>query len=70
MTPELMERMVAAQIEVTGDDYRALMNARARSVQNWLLQNGQVANERLLLVAPKPVTAAYRGQSQANLSLD
>ncbi len=70
MTPELMETMVAAQVQVTGDDYRALMNARARSVQNWLLQHGQVANERLLLVAPKPVTAAFRGQSQANLSLD
>lgn len=69
-TPDLMERLVAGQIEVTGDDYRALMSARARWVQNWLLQNGQVANERLLLVAPKRVDAAYRGESQANLSLD
>jgi hypothetical protein len=70
MTPELMETLVAGQIEVTDDDYRALMNARARWVQNWLLQNGQVANERLLLVAPQPVDGAYRGESQANLSLD
>ncbi len=69
-TPELMETLVAGQIEVTADDYRALMNARARWVQNWLLQNGQVANERLVLVAPKPVDAAYRGESQASLSLD
>jgi len=70
MTPELMENLVAGQVEVTDDDYRALMNARARWVQDWLLQNGQVANERLLLVAPKPVDGAYRGESQANLSLD
>jgi hypothetical protein len=70
ITPELMETLVAGQIEVTDDDYRALMNARARWVQNWLLQNGQVANERLLLVAPQPVDGAYRGESQANLSLD
>ncbi len=69
-TPELMETLVAGQIEVTDDDYRALMSARARWVQNWLLQSGQVANERLLLVAPKPVDAAYRGESQASLSLE
>ena len=69
-TPELMETLLAGQIEVTADDYRALMNARARWIQDWLLQNGQVGNERLLLVAPKPVDGAYRGASQANLSLD
>ena len=69
-TPELMETLVAGQIAVADDDYRALMNARARWVQNWLLENGQVANERLLLVAPRSVDGAYRGESQAKLSLD
>ncbi len=69
-TPELMETLLAGQTDVTPDDYRVLMNARARWVENWLPQNGQVANERLLLVAPKPVDEAYRGESQANLSLD
>ena len=70
MTPELMETLVAGQIEVTDDDYRVLMNARARWVQNWLLQTGHVANERLLLVTPKPVDGAGHGESQVNLSLD
>lgn len=69
-TPELMETLLATQIQVADDDYRALMNDRARWVQNWLLQNGSVANDRLLLVAPKPVDDAYQGESQAKLSLD
>ena len=47
-----------------------LMTARARWVQDWLLQSGQVAAERLLLVTPKPVDPAYQGQSRANLSLN
>ena len=46
------------------------MTLRARWVQDWLSQNGQVAAERVLLVAPKPVDAAYQGDSRANLSLD
>jgi hypothetical protein len=69
-TPELMETLIAGQIEVTDDDYRVLMSARAQWVQNWLLHSGQVADERLLLVAPKRVDAAYRGESQAILSLE
>jgi len=68
--PATMETLVAGQLPVTDENYRALMNERARWVQNWLLQNGHVAAERLLLVAPKPVDGAYRGESRANLSLD
>lgn len=70
MTPELMEKLVARQIEISNDDYGALMTSRSRWIQNWLLQNGQVAGERLLLVAPKPIDDNYQGGSQANLSLD
>ena len=39
-------------------------------VQDWLLQNGGVAAERLLLVAPKKVDASYQGQSRAILTLN
>ena len=69
-TPELMETLIAGQIPVTEDQFRRLMSARARWVQAWLLEHGQVTSERLLLVAPKPVNAAYRGESRANLSVD
>ena len=69
-TPELMETLIAAQIPVTEDAYAALMTLRARWVQDWLVQNGQVSAERLLLLAPKPVDASYRGESRAHLSLN
>jgi len=41
-----------------------------RWVQDWLLQNGHVAADRLFLVAPKPVDAACQGESRVNLSLN
>ena len=69
-TPELMEELLAAKVAVTDEEFRQLMASRARWVQDWLLQNGQVAADRLLLIAPKPVDAAYRGESRVNLSLN
>ena len=65
-----MEELLAGKVEVTEEEFRQLMTARARWVQEWFLQNGQVAADRLLLVAPKPVDAAYRGESRVNLSLN
>jgi hypothetical protein len=69
-TPQLMEELLAAKIAVTGEEFRQLMTARAGWVQGALLQDGQVAADRLLLIAPKPVDATYRGESRVNLSLN
>ncbi len=69
-TPALMETLVASQVPVTADDYRELMDLRVRWVRDWLSRNGQIEAERLLLVAPKAVDAAYSGGSRVNLSLD
>ncbi len=69
-TPELMEELLAEKVEVTDEEFRDLITARARWVQDWLLQNGHVAADRLFLLAPKPVDAAYRGESRVNLSLN
>ncbi|MCL4194732.1 MAG: DUF748 domain-containing protein [Thermoguttaceae bacterium] len=69
-TPELMEGLLVEKVAVTDEEFRQLMALRARWVQNWLVQTGQVAGDRLLLVAPKPVDAAYRGESRVNLSLN
>jgi hypothetical protein len=69
-TPELMEELLAEKVTVTDEEFHQLMIARARWVQDWLLQNGQITADRLLLVAPKPVDAAYRGESRVNLSLN
>lgn len=65
-----MEELLAEKIQVTDEEFRQLMTSRARWVQDWFLQSGQVAADRLFLVAPKPVGAAYRGESRVNLSLN
>jgi hypothetical protein len=69
-TPELMEALLAENVEVTDDEFRQLMTARARWVQDWLVQSGQVAADRVFLVAPKPVDAKYQGECRVNLSLN
>jgi hypothetical protein len=69
-TPELMEELLVEKVPVNDEEFRQLMTARARWVQDWFLQKGEVAAERLLLVAPKTVDASYRGQSHVNLSLN
>lgn len=69
-TPDLMATLLAEKIDVNEEEYRQLMSARARFVQDWLVQNGQVTTDRLFLLAPKPVDASYAGQSRVNLSLD
>ena len=64
-----METRIAEKIEVAPDDFRMLMQERANKVQTYLLQTGQVATERLFIIAPKPVDASYQGQSRVDLSL-
>ena len=63
------EARIIETIEVTPDDFRALMQARADRVQKYLLQTGQVSAERMFIVAPKPVDPSYQGQSRVDLSL-
>ncbi len=69
-TPEVMEQLLEEKTEATEEDLRQLMTARSRWVQDWLVQNGQTTADRLFLVMPKPVDAAYRGECRANLSLN
>lgn len=64
------EAKIIETIEVTPDDFRALMQARADGVQTYLLQTGQVGAERMFIVAPKPVDLSYQGQSRVDLSLE
>jgi hypothetical protein len=69
-TPKLMEDLLAEKVRIADEEFRQLMTLRARWVQDWFVQTGQVAGDRLLLVAPKPVDPAYRGESRVNLSLN
>ncbi|MBK9137928.1 MAG: DUF748 domain-containing protein [Verrucomicrobia bacterium] len=69
-TPDLMAMLLAEKIEVPPEDFRPLIAARARLVHDWLIAEGQVTGERLLLVAPKPVDDRYAGRAQVDLSLE
>lgn len=69
-TPELMEKLLAETVPITDDNFRELMTARARWVQDWLVQHGQVSADRLFLVAPKSVDARYHGECRVVLSVN
>ena len=69
LTVPEMETRIVDKIAVTPDEFRALMQGRADQVQKYLLQTGQVAAERLFIIAPKPVDATYQGHSRVDLSL-
>ena len=59
---EEMEGRLAEVIEITTDDLRALADARAQKVRDYLINEGKIAPERLFLtqpaVAPAPVEGA------------
>ncbi len=65
-----MEMELAASFMITDDELRDLMQERAHQVQGYLLKSGNVAAERLFLIAPKPIDALFKGESKVNLSLD
>lgn len=70
-TPELMEQVLADHtITVTPEEYRALVTARAEWVQKWLLENGNVAADRLMLVSPKEIGEGYQGSNRVTFSLN
>lgn len=48
-----MEKLILTHTAISDDDLRDLANRRALAVKNWLLKNGQIASERVFLVAPK-----------------
>lgn len=50
---EEMEKLMMANADIDEDDLVALGNQRAQAVKNWLQKNGQVATERMFIVAAK-----------------
>jgi hypothetical protein len=68
-TQDQMEAGLLATIQINSDDLRALMQARARSVQAALVNTGKVEGERLFILAPGPISLTAKGQSRANLAL-
>ncbi|MGA2557859.1 MAG: DUF748 domain-containing protein, partial [Verrucomicrobiota bacterium] len=68
-TQEQMEASLLAAIQISADDLRALMQARARNVQAALVNTGKVEADRLFILAPAPISTTAKGQSRANLAL-
>lgn len=64
-----MEEQLLQKVDVTNDDFRQLMEDRAKHVEVYLLKSGQVTADRLFITAPKPV-AAGQGEARVNLTLD
>jgi hypothetical protein len=65
-----MEERLLAGIQVTDDEFRALMQARARAVESALMESGQIPAQRLFILAPKPVNPTAKGETRANFSLE
>jgi hypothetical protein len=65
-----VEARLTGAIQVSADEQRELVRARARTVQTLILKSGQVAPERLFIVTPKAPTTAAKGDARVNLSLD
>lgn len=53
LPPEEMEKLMLANIKFEQDDFITLANRRAQAAKDWLVGQGQVAPERIFLVAPK-----------------
>jgi len=66
--PDPMEALLLATFPTTGADFQTLAAARAKAVQTYLLQTGQVAASRIFLTAGGPETLRRDG-SRAYLEL-
>ena len=47
-----MEQLMLANVQIGEDDLRALADARAQAAKGWLLEQGKIPAERVLIVAP------------------
>lgn len=65
-----MEALLASKVEVPQDNLLQLMKARAEAAHAALLGSGELAEDRVLLVAPKPIKEGYRGEARVELSLN
>jgi hypothetical protein len=70
LTIEQIEAKLRSAIQVSVDEQRDLIKRRAQTVQSYILKSGQVATERLFIVAPKSAGPSAKGERRVNLSLD
>ena len=70
LTLDQIEAKLRSAIQVSVDEQRDLIKRRAQTVQSYILKTGQVATERLFIVAPKSAGPSGKGERRVNLSLD
>lgn len=70
LSADAMVLLLAAKVEVPPDDLLQLMKARAEAAHTALLSGGELTEDRVLLVAPKPLKEGYRGEARVELSLN
>jgi len=51
-----MEQLILTHIEVNDDDLGELAKQRAKAVEDYLLQTGQLGSERIYLITPKALS--------------
>jgi hypothetical protein len=70
LTTADLETLLVTRTEVPPERLRQLMEARTRTVQDYLVSIGKVAADRLFLVPPKTPDATFKGEARVNLSLN
>ena len=64
LPPDEMEQLMLANAPVRDDDLRQLANARAQTAKSWLVDNGNVAGERVFIVSPKTGVEGIKDQGK------
>ncbi|MFC6521885.1 hypothetical protein ACFQAT_21335 [Undibacterium arcticum] len=61
-----MEKLILTNMKVTPEQMRALANQRAANVRDYLEQKGEIAPERLFLIAPKLTAEEIKDKGSAS----
>ncbi len=70
LNSDLMEKLLAAKVEVPPAQFIELIKQRTEAVREQLLKSTELTEDRLSIVAPKPLKEGYRGEARVNLSLN
>ena len=63
---EEMEKLIIDNTKVGDEELRLLAERRARAVSQWLIQQGQIGEDRVFLVAPKLGAPEAKDQAKAS----
>ena len=70
LSAQIMENLLASKVDVPPDAFLKLMKARAEAAHTALVQGGELGEDRVLLIAPRPMKEGYKGEARVDLSLN